>query len=51
MNNAVRIAFYDNKYPRRPHTVTVTIQRGKRILAQAEARTFKLALKAARAAR
>jgi hypothetical protein len=48
MSNAVRISYYDNKYPRRPHTVTVVIQRGARILAKAECRTFKQALAAAK---
>lgn len=54
MNNAaapVRISYFDNKYPRRPHTVTVVIFRGKQILARAEARTFNAALRAARKGR
>ena len=50
MNNAIRISWYTNNYRTRA-TQTVVIFRGKRILAKAEAPTFKAALKDARAAR
>lgn len=50
MNNAVRIAYYTSSYRNRA-TTTVVIQRGKVILAKAEAPTFKQALRAARKAR
>jgi sRNA-binding regulator protein Hfq len=51
MNNAIRIGHFTNNYRSGRVTHTVFIVRGAKMLAKAEAPTFKQALKAARAGR